>query len=290
MAGEANEASAILRGVDGTGLRGLWGRTHIPLERYVDTAAFAALHDEICLGLAQMPVDYTGGSHRAMGIMPPGSEHEAGVDYVEVIRGLDDAGFAVFRSLADDPDALDPARRREETYGEERQHPLSRRQMHWLKYRHGVYFPWKVYVEMIPNRWWGDKADPAGKRFTRLAETLFPRTVAFVRALPFAHIGRCNLMGLESNDHGTVHRDGEPAEQDAPDQFVTFCPGPPKALYLWDPTRRARIPVTGRAYWFNDFDHHGVEAAPGFQYSIRVDGAFTDEFFATLTRDFGGAP
>ena len=180
--------------------------------------------------------------------------------------------------------------RAQETYGEEREHPLSRRQMHWLKYRHGVYFPWKVYVEMIPNRWWGDKADPAGKRFTRLAETLLPRTVAFVRSLPFAHIGRCNLMGLESNDHGTVHRDGDPAEQDAPDQFVTFCPGGPKALYLWDPELRERTPIAGRAYWFNDFDHHGVEAAPGFQYSIRVDGAFTDGFFATLARDFGGAP
>jgi hypothetical protein len=290
VADEADETRGILRGVEGTGLRGLWGRTHIPLDRYVDTAALPALHDEICLALAQMPVDYTGGSHRSMGIMPPGAEGQAGTDYGEVIHGLDDEGFAAFRSLADDPGAIDPARRHQETYGEEREHPLSRRQMHWLKYRHGVYFPWKVYVEMIPNRWWGDKADPAGKRFTRLAETLLPRTVAFVRSLPFAHIGRCNLMGLESNDHGTVHRDGDPAEQDAPDQFVTFCPGGPKALYLWDPERRERTPIAGRAYWFNDFDHHGVEAAPGVQYSIRVDGAFSDGFFATLARDFGGAP
>ena len=35
------------------------------------------MHEEVCLALAQMPVDYTGGSHRAMGIMPPGREAEA---------------------------------------------------------------------------------------------------------------------------------------------------------------------------------------------------------------------
>ena len=288
MSDRADDTRGILRGIAGTGLRGLWGRAFVPLERYVDTAALAALHDEVCLALAQMPVDFTGGSHRSMGIMPPGTEAQALTDYAEVIAALDDAGFAVFRSLADDPGAIDPARRHAETYGEERQHPLSRRQMHWLKYRHGVYFPWKVYVEMIPNRWWGDKADPTGKRFTRLAETLLPKTVAFVRALPFAHIGRCNLMGLESNDHGTVHRDGDPAEQVAPDEFISFCPAGAKALYLWDAVRQERTAVTGPAYWFNDFDFHGVEAAPTFQYSIRVDGAFTDEFRSALARDFGG--
>lgn len=286
--GRPDDTRSILRGVPGTGLRGLWGRPFVPLDRYVDVAAFPALHEEACLALAQMPVDYTGGSHRSMGIMPPGTEAQALTDYVEVIRALDDEGFAVFRSLADDPGSIDPARRREETFGEERQHPLSRRQMHWLKYRHGVYFPWKAYVEMIPNRWWGDKADPTGKRFTRLAETLLPKTVAFVRSLPFKHIGRCNLMGLESNDHGTVHRDGDPAEQLSPDQFITFCPSGRKALYLWDAERSERCPVESPVYWFNDFDFHGVEAAPAFQYSIRVDGEFTDEFLAALTSDFGG--
>jgi hypothetical protein len=278
-----------VRGVRGGGLRGLWGRPYLPLERYIDLGPLAAVHEEVCLALAQMPVDYTGGSHRSMGIMPAGRAAEALTDYGEVIRGLDDAGFRVFRSLADDPAAIDPARRGQDLFGEEREVPLSRRQMLWLKYRHRVYFPWKVYVEMIPNRWWDGKADPVGKRFTRLAETLLPRTVAFVRALPFAHVGRCNIMGLEANDHGTVHRDGDPAAQRAPDPFITFAPAPGKRLYLWDAQRRARVPVEARAYWFNDFDYHGVEADPFFRYSIRVDGAFTEDFMATLARDFGGS-
>jgi hypothetical protein len=277
----------ILRGVEGTGLRGLYGAPWLPLERYLDVDALAALHDEVCLALAQLPVDYTGGAHRAMGIMPTGAEAEALVDYVEVLRALSDAEFEVFRGLGDDPRAAHPDGR--EAYGEERAIPLSRRQMLWLKYRHRVYFPWKVYVEMIPNRWWDAKADPTGKRFTRHAEALLPRTVAFVRALPFKHIGRCNIMGLEGHDHGTVHRDGDPATQTAPDQFITLCPAPGKRLYLWDAQRAQRVEVTGSAYWFNDHDHHGVLADPFFRYSIRVDGVFTDAFQQTLRADFGGA-
>src|SRR5690349_11782434 len=70
------------------GLVGLSGRPYLDFERYVDTSFFAELHEEICLALAQMPLDYTGGSHRSMGIMPKCREPEALVDYQEVIRGM----------------------------------------------------------------------------------------------------------------------------------------------------------------------------------------------------------
>jgi hypothetical protein len=33
-----------------------------------------------------------------------------------------------------------------------------------------------------------------------------------------------------------------------------------KQLFLWDEAGRRKLPVQGRAYWFNDFDYHGVEA------------------------------
>lgn len=270
-------------GVAGTGLRGLYGRPYLDLERFVDVSRMAGLHDEITLGLARVPVDYTGGSHRSMNIMPASRAGEALCDYGEVIRAMDAEMFAVFRSLADDPASVDPARSQE--FGEEREVPLSRRQMLWLKYRHGVYFPWKVYVELIPNRWWSDKADATGKQFTRVATTLFPRTIAFVKSLPFVSVGRCNIMGLEGHDHGTVHRDGDPADQRAPDPFITFVPGPAKRLYLWDEARQEKTPVTGRAYWFNDHDYHGVEADPHFRYSVRVDGVFNEEFAAMLRKE-----
>jgi len=269
-------------------LRGVFGRPFVVLDDLFDLSGLAAIHDEVCLALAQMPTSYTGGSHRSMGIMPAGCEGEALVDYQEVIAALDDAAFDTFRSLSDVPESIDPRKRRRLQFGEERDVPLSARQMLWLKMRHGVYFPWKVYAELIPNERWEDKLDPAGKRFTRRAEALLPKTLAFVRALPLTHVGRCNIMGLEAHDHGTPHRDGDP--DGAPEPFLTICPAGNKRLYVLDPATGERIVVSGRVFWFNDHDYHGVLADPFFRYSIRVDGVFTSAFQEALVKRYGREP
>lgn len=289
MGVEPSQVGAL--GADGRrwpGLRGLHGRAYVDLSRYVDLGALDALHDEICLALAQVPLDYTGGSHRSMGIMPTSRAAEAGIDYGEVIRGMSDAEFAVLRSLADDPTSFVVGSQRASEFGEERSVPLSRRQLRWLEVRYGVYFPWKAYVELMPNRFWGDKASSEGKRFTRVAESFFPKTLAFVRSLPFESIGRCNVMGLAPFDHGTVHRDGEPAEQGEPDQFITIVPGRNKQLFLWDDTLGEALAVDAPVYWFNDFDYHGVASAPVFRYSVRVDGVFERGFASRLATELGG--
>lgn len=262
------------------GLRGLWGRPFIPLDHVVDQATLDAVHQEITHALTQVPVRYTGGSHRSMGIMPPALRHTALVDYGEVLAAMSDAEWRAFVALADVD--VDAARTPRSAFGEEKEHSLSAAQMMLLKVRHGVYFPWKVFYPLMDVQYWDEKAQR--REFTREARVYFPRTVAMVKRLPFVHVGRCNIMGLEGHDHGTVHRDGDPATQQAPDTFITICPVPNKRLFLWDDEAQAKVPVTGRAYWFNDFDFHGVEADPSFRYSIRVDGPFDAAFLDSIRR------
>ncbi len=284
----AQGPAGIWRGVVGTDLVGLYGRPFLALDDAlaavdVDLSSLRAVHDEVCVAYASMPVDYTGGSHRSMQIMPASRSAEALVDYVEVVRGLDDNDWACFVRLADDPaDFAGVAVSDRADIGEERQLPLSRRQMLWLKVRHGVYFPWKGYLELLPNHRWKDKASATGKQFSRAARQFLPTTLAFLQTLPFASIGRCNIMGLEANDHGTVHHDGEHddrGDDDDAEEFITLYPVDNKQLFLWDEVNRREHVVSGaRAVWFNDFDDHGVSAAPFFRYSIRVDGVFTDAF------------
>jgi hypothetical protein len=272
------------RGVPGTGLAGLLGRPYLPLDELLDLSELDAVHEEVCLALAQVPVAYTGGSHRSMRIMPQGRESDALVDYGEVVADLDAAHRERLASLADRPAEFMQRLASGSEVGEERDLPLNHRQMLWLERRHRVYFPWKAYVELMPNGLWGDKATAEGKRFTRTALAHFPRTIAWVRRLPFRWVGRCNVMGLAPNDHGTVHRDVVPEEQVEPDHFVTICPAGDKRLYLWDRERRTSHAVRGRAYWFNDADDHGVEADPWFRYSIRIDGVFEPAFLDRLRR------
>jgi len=253
----------------------------IDLSNRLDLGDLDEVHDEVCLGLSSVSPTFTGGSHRSMGITPSRYDEGAWVDYGEVLAKMSDEDHRRFVGLSDDPAASAP--RGSFEFGEERDVPLSRRQMLWLKYRFGVYFPWQIYVELMPNDRWENKANPEGKEFTRLARTLFPKTIALVRRLPFTCIGRCNLMGLDPHQFGTTHRDGDPDA--APPHFITLCPAPGKRLFLWDDEARMKTFVTGRAYWFNEGDYHGVEADPFFRYSIRVDGVFTDAFLASLARD-----
>jgi hypothetical protein len=261
-------------------ITGIRGKPYVNLEEHLDLSALPAIHDEVCLALTKIPVDYTGGSHRSMGIVPPSLRDEPWKDYGEVIRAMSDEQFATFRELSDDPRAIDPSKRDELEFGEERDVPLSRRQMLWLEARFGVYFPWKVFVELIPNRWWGDKAKPEGKSWSRTARAFFPKTIAFVESLPLVAVGRCNIMGLHANDFGTVHRDGDPATE-APSPFITIAPMK-KRLFLWDEETRSKHPVDGRAYWFNDCDYHGVDPDPFFRYSIRVDGELSPDWLAKV--------
>ena len=171
-------------------------------------------------------------------------------------------------------------------FGEEEDHPLSRRQMLYLKYKYGVYFPWQIFYEMIPTLNWEDKASGVGKDFTMEAKRHFPRLIAFVKRLPFKVIGRCNILGLEADHHGTTHWDGNPEDPIA-EHFITLCPRKNKRLFLWDEERRQKTFVLSHAYWFNDHGYHGVEADPYFRYSIRVDGVFADEFLERVRRDWG---
>jgi hypothetical protein len=267
------------------GLRGIWGRPYVDLTRYVDAARCAALDEEICLGLAQVETSYTGGSHKWMGIVPPSLAGEPYADYGQVIAGMTRAERARFASLADEPEAVSADEIDPDAFGEERPRGLSKRQMRWLAYRYGVYFPWKVFYELIPTQGWDDKSHGVDKAFTAEALEHFPALVAFVQGLPFAEIGRCNIMGLEANDHGTVHHDRNSDEKVSVDHFITFCPRGDKKLFLWDEEQRRKVVVTPSAYWFNDGDYHGVEAAPFFRYSVRVDGYFRPEFVDRLRRD-----
>ena len=267
-------------------IRPLLGGPYVDLERYVDVAALGELDDEVCAGLACVATDYTGGSHKSMGIVPPSSAHDRDVDYGQVIAAMSRADFARFIALSDTPYDFDLDRRTEYEFGEEREWPLSRRQMRFLEFRHRVYFPWKVFYELVPNWRWEDRARGEGKMFTDEARCFFPRTIAFIERLPFARIGRCNILGLQSHDHGTVHHDGE--EESEVGHFITLCPRGDKRLFLWDEERRLPIPVHGRAYWFDDRNYHGIAADPFFRYSIRVDGAFQPEFLRRLRSEAHG--
>jgi hypothetical protein len=262
-----------------TALHGIWGRPYIDLTKLIDPSPLERVHEEVCWGLARVETSYTGGTLKWMGVTAPSVNRDGYVDAMHAIGRFGPDELEKFASLADDDDDGEA-----HEFGDETDRPFSKSQMLYLKYRHGVYFPWKVVYHLLENVWWEDKNSGDDKEFGDEAQELFPETVAFIRELPFREIGRCVLFGLEAHDHAPLHRDTAPDAKRAIDHSISICPRGDKRFFLSSPDLSQRVPVTSRLYWFNDMDWHGVEADPFFRYSIRVDGVFEPEFVEQLQR------
>jgi hypothetical protein len=265
-----------------SGLCGIWGQPYIDLKAHIDTTCFAELHEEIVFALSRVEVSYTGGSLKWMNVVAPWVQSDPYVDYGHVIEGFSKDEFVKFVSLAPDSAIFDVERRAEYRFGDETDHPLSREQMLYLKYKYGVYFPWKACYHLVENDRWEDKHSGAGKGFSEEALRELPQTVAFIRRLPFREIGRCVIFGVEANDHAPLHRDSEPGQALQIAQSISFDPRGNKRFVLSGRDGGSVTPVETSIYWFNDMDYHGVLADPFFRYSVRVDGVFDPSFVARL--------
>lgn len=265
-------------------LWGVFGRPWIDLSPLIDTSGFPALDREITRGLCEVETTVTGGSLKAMGVVAPWQMDDGYRDLMDAVRAMTDDELADLVALADDPSAIDVADRDALAFGDETDHPLNAAQARLLAVRHGVYFPWKCCFHFLENDRWEDKHSGAGKAFHPDAARVFPRTLAFIRSLPFVEIGRAVLFGVEPNDHAPLHRDTEPGDALGVAQSISFAPRRGKRFYLQNREGDAPTVVDAPVYWFNDMDRHGVLADPVFRYSIRVDGVLDPAFVRAVEK------
>lgn len=264
--------------------QGIWGYPFLDLEPFLDLSQLPRIHEEICLGLCHVLPAYTGGSLKWMNIVAPSFARDPYIDYGHVISRFSREEFLAFVALSDRPEAFDVSQWQSYRFGDETEHPLSWKQMLYLKMKYRVYFPWKVCFHFLENVFWEDKHCGDGKEWSDEARTHFPQTVAFFEGLPFREIGRCVLFGLEANDHAPAHRDTDPSTTREVAHSMSISPAGDKRFFLTDPDETERIMIPSRAYWFNDMDYHGVEPSTRFQYSIRIDGVYEPEFLERIHR------
>lgn len=271
-----------------SGLFGLFGRPYLDLEPFLATRLaaidLAVVDREVTRGLAVLPASYTGGSLKWMGVVAPWAMEDGYLDYGHAIDAMTEEQVHELVLLADDPASFDMKRWREHRFGDETDHPLNLAQMRFLEFRYGVYFPWKACHHLLENDQWEDKHSGAGKKFDEATRGLFPETLRLIEALPFREIGRAVVFGLLANDHAPAHRDSEPGKSLSVAQSISIDPRGGKRFYLTDPEGGHKTRIDSRFYWFNDMDYHGVDPAPTFQYSIRVDGTFEPNFLPTVER------
>ncbi len=99
----------------------------------------------------------------------------------------------------------------------------------------------------------------------------------FIETLPFKTKGRMLIIYDDAGLSVPAHRDH--VETDICHEFIWFRTNLRKPFYVLNHISGEKKYVESYSAWFDSVNQfHGSDAAEGLSFSIRVDGAFTDEF------------
>jgi hypothetical protein len=105
----------------------------------------------------------------------------------------------------------------------------------------------------------------------------FPALMDFIGTLPFQTTGRILIIYDTKGAEVPAHRDHLNA--DLCHEFIWFRTNLEKPFYMLNHKTGEKVYVRSYSAWFDSVNQfHGVDAKPGFSFSFRVDGKFTEEF------------
>jgi hypothetical protein len=108
-----------------------------------------------------------------------------------------------------------------------------------------------------------------------------PEVMKFIKTLPFRATGRIMLIFDTGGDSITPHRDHVFSENCH--EFIWFNANKKKKFYVYHSGLKKYI--TSYSAWFDTVNQfHGTDPSGELNYSIRVDGIFTDEFQKQIPR------
>lgn len=117
----------------------------------------------------------------------------------------------------------------------------------------------------------------------------FPTLKKFVEKLPFKHIGYVMIFKSIPNTKVLIHRDFYPTNHTG--NFINIrLDNQARPFFLYDFETREKIYLDSnkRSYFFNEIDPHGADEEDTSRLTLRVEGAFTEEFkkeFPVVSRD-----
>ena len=104
----------------------------------------------------------------------------------------------------------------------------------------------------------------------------FPKTIRFLKELPFESIGRVVLLGVSPWQKVYHHSDYMPEERRSDCLLTTFQPqGQCKEYFILNREKKI-FQAPSQGFFFDDTYEHFMPAKPNFAYTIRVDGTFKD--------------
>jgi hypothetical protein len=149
----------------------------------------------------------------------------------------------------------------------------------YLKIKKRAFFPWNIY-NLNEMGDWDDRHHERDKFFDKTQKTM-PYFVSMIKSLPiFEHIGWARIYGNEAFNYIHPHRDSTVDVEI--DEFIYFNLAD-KKMYLMHYDTEEKIYLDKRAMFFDAKNIHGTDPEPYYNFSMRVDGRFTQEFYDSLT-------
>ena len=254
---------------------GINGQAVIDLDPFIDVAGFNALVEECHLGMARSQWEI--------------SSFGPGVYDKVLARDL----FAIEMGIYQPAGPGRPAHPDADYLRTVLKNMTPNQRRTYLKLRYGVYSSGQsVYLRRSLTNDYKLINQPNANKWTACAAH-FPNLVGWIKALPFAELGRILFFINEhlcpvvehSDLHASLKPRGYVANQPHGYEFLWIRPkaDSSKSFYVLDESTQERHYVKGSAAWFNSFDVHGADPGPTMTWSLRVDGVFTPALRKALT-------
>ena len=150
----------------------------------------------------------------------------------------------------------------------------NRLEMNSYLFEHALDRPWAKNVSLMANQqnyWYGKNTDGTWMEQVPLLRT-------WIESLDsvFTDIGRVQIFVNTPGRPVAVHRDD--TFHPHSNHFVNIQLGQLRPAFVYDELSDTAVPITSRVYMFNEHDLHGVGLEQNEQFTLRIDGKFTDSF------------
>lgn len=250
-------------------MNGLYSKTHLELEEFVDMKMFDEIQLEILKGIAIAKPDADHGYLLPFAIYDPNE-----LSYHLSFKPLMTA-YQEYMKLPD----TDPIKiTGNEISNQHGYNALST----FIKYSYEAHDLYSHYLFWDYYQGWRDAS--SNRELTKIAEH-FPSLIQWIENLVsdgiFDKIGRAYLIAIDSNGYSFEHRD-PPHDPDSPlatfPEFIHVRPNLKRPFYVYDPDTKTKHYIKTRVGWWNDTDVHGGDVTLSPSYAVRIDGVFTDAF------------
>lgn len=233
---------------------------------FIDCSELESLHLEICAGISQSK------TNMSSRVIP---HYEMADDYEKLIEFKLNESARIGTVANEGFDFL--TNEEEKTYFQELNHEQKKR---FLQLSKSAYWDGE-YVRLKFTR--PEFLDHPYSTFNNSMcqwhpnAQFFPKTVEFIKRLPFREIGRILFFVSFHYLHSDVHYDRQDPCFDGTNHFIWLNPFQQKQFFLID-DQKVRHEVIGKTAFFNTRYLHGSSPSPTMTYSLRVDGQLEEDF------------